>query len=78
MNAFRNFIQEQIKVQGINARTMAERMGLAETTLSLILSGKRTSVNLKTFCKMTKGISPKKSVQIEFFLATMNSLTKET
>jgi len=72
MTALGQFISDQIEKQGVTAKVMAERMGIAASVLSNMVNGKRTSVNLATFCRMAAAISEKPSVQAAFFLAALH------
>lgn len=65
------FLKKQIKLQKTTARGIAVRMELHESQISLVLSGKRKSIETSTLAKMVRGISPSQTVQSDLIRAAL-------
>jgi hypothetical protein len=63
MSQLSRFIRAELKRQKITAREFSMRAGLHESQISLVISGKRKSVETGTLAKMVRGISSDPTVQ---------------
>jgi DNA-binding Xre family transcriptional regulator len=60
-----------LKRQSISARELAKRMDVHESQMSLILSGKRRSLETSTLAKLCRGISTDVRIQSELIRAAL-------
>lgn len=69
------FLQNLIEEEGIDAKTLAERMDIHETVLSRLITGKRKSCNEKTKHKIVLGCSRRTIKQAHCLAAYLQDQT---